>query len=441
MANRVKRLEKELTLVKVENQFRGRFKKEKVKRKEGLRPALLLLVNARSKEAFGSHPLEKDLVSIFLALEKLRFRDVNLHQNFLQILAYPKPFFNKLIFYERLLEDFFELEICRNFATWQRPKSKDQVVIFKNLFCHLFVKYKIPVCLDEILDKYGSWECHKFQTATQILFHMVKGNGLHHFPGLPFKINSKVNYHFFNAPSQLDLYQAICWAMLIGKQVPYSIALKIVHKLGVLQDEFIWYKWLDDLIFFLNRFKDISQKDLKSIMDFFITQQSEKVCVHIPGLKDTIDVPPLYPGFKLKGRSVASVLRFCEEWKKYINLIKDIGKGANFKTSRFQPFRMSYGKTLVVIKQVKSVRGLVKEGKLMNHCVATYAGECASGESTIWTMKLYPPNQKAKKALTIEVLEENGFINEALGQFNRAASGLEEKWLVKWAEQEGLERS
>ncbi len=439
MANRAKRLEKELKLIEEERQFRGRFKIEKVQRKQSVEPLLLLLVNAKNKEAFKNHSLKNRLTNIFADMNKLKFGHENLYQNFRQILICPKPVFSHLLAYERLLEVFFKIEVYRSFATWQRPKSRDEAVVFKNLFYHLFVKYRIPLCMDKILERYNLTDYREGEIAIQLLFHMVKGDGLHHFEYFfPFKVNSKINYHFFNAPAQLDLLPAIWWARLISMEVPYSISLKIIHELSELSDELCWYDWLDDLIFFIKRFKNIEHKDLKRIMEFYISQKAENIDLCIPGIKDTVEVLPLYPDFKLKGRSVASALRFCEEWKNYIQLIKAIGKGADFKPSKFQPFRTCHGKTIVVIKQIRNIQALVREGKQMNHCVASYAGECASGESSIWTMKLYPLKGKMKKALTIEVLEKSGKVNEALGKFNRSPSKLEEQWLAAWTEREGI---
>ena len=150
-----------------------------------------------------------------------------------------------------------------------------------------------------------------------------------------------------------------------------------------------------------------------------------------------INVPSLYPDFKLKGRSVASVLRFNEEWISYLKLIKGVGVG-NFSSSKFKPFRTYHKKSLVTIKQIMNAKDLIKEGKIMSHCVATYAGECAKGDSSIWSLKIRSSNKKVKNVLTIEILENEKHINEALGKCNRNATKLEHQWLKAWAEKEGL---
>jgi len=432
MANRAKRLEKELALKKVENQFRGRFKKEKVKRKEGLKPSLILLANATSEGDFEKQTLKKKCTHIFLLMKKLEFKNKKSYQNFRQLLQYPKPVFNNLTFYKRILETLFELKICKSFQTWTPPKSKNEVVVFKSIFYHLFVKYKIPNSLDKVLESF-CYNYHQGLFHHELLIHMVKGKGLHHFPKLRLKVNSKVNFLFFNAPAQLNLVKAIWWATIRGKQVPYSLALKITHELKGVGHHNRWFEWLDELIFFLNRFKDISLNDLNKIMEFFIAQKKDNFYVYVSGIDERIFVPALYPDFQLKGRSVTSVLRFYDEWIGYINLMKEIGKGGDFQPSKVQPFRLNLGKTLVLIKQIKNVPSLIKEGKTMNHCVATYAGKCASGHSSIWTMKLHLPNNKIKKALTIEILEKEKTINEALGKHNRDSTDVEDKWLKAWA--------
>ena len=434
MANRAKRLERELTLVKVENQFRGRFKKEKVKRKEGLKPTLTLLASATSTIDFLGKDCSEFYKNIFLKMEKLKLINKTAHQNFIQILQYPKPLFRCITSYNRILETFFELEINKPFRTWAPPKSKDDVIVFKKLFYHLFVKYKLPTSFDKSLEQYyfqynggGFW-------GDKLLLHMVKGGGLHQFKKLPIRVNSKVNYLFLNTPAHLDLLDAIRWAIFRNKKVNPSLASKMIHQI---EWDAYWPEWLDELIFFLNRFKDINQNDLKRILEFFIYQKQGVFYVDSPGV-DGISVAPLYPDFALKGRSIASVLRFYEEWKSYLNMIKGIGENKDFKPSSFQSFRIHHGKMLVTIKQIKNVKELFEEGKKMKHCVGTYAGHCVNSHSSIWTMKLHLPNKKVEKALTIEVLEKEKSINEALGKCNRDATDLENKWLEAWAKREQL---
>ena len=300
------------------------------------------------------------------------------------------------------------------------------------------MKYKIPNSLDIVLKDYcyNNFDYLRFQH--ELLIHMVKGKGLHHFSKLSIKANSKVNFHFFNAPTHFDLMKTIWWAAIRSKKVAASLASKIVHSFDDIYTYTGWYEWMDDLIFFLNRFKDIDPKDLKNILEFFISQKKDEFYIDLPALEDRVEVSALYPDFKLKGRSVASVLRFCEEWKRYINLIKGMGDSKDFKKSTIQPFRIYNGKTLVTIKQIRNVKELFKEGKQMSHCVGTYAGKCVKASSSIWTMKLHLPNKKVKKALTVEILENEKSINEALGKGNRPSTDLENKWLKAWAAREEL---
>ena len=438
MANRAKRLEKELILLKVENQFKGWLKKEKVKRKEGLRPGLILLANATSNADFVNTPSKRALENMFYIMEKLKIKDEGAYQIFLQVLRYARPLFKHITVYKNFLAVLFELEVFKSFKTWIPPKSKDEVVVFKSLFYHLFVKYKIPVSLDSILKRY----CYNFDYENKLEFrllnHMVKGGGLHQFSDLPIKVNSKVNNLFFNTPTQHNVMQSIWWAAIRSKKVDASLASKIVHNIKNISSHAAWFDWLDDLIFFLNRFKDISQNDLKKILDFFILQKQGCFYIDSSEVDDSIEVLPLYPDFKLKGRSVASVLRFHEEWKNYLDMIKGIGKRKDFKSSEIKSFRIYHGKTLITIKQIKNVKELFKEGKKMSHCVGTYAGKCADNSSSIWTMKQHLPNKKVEKFLTIEILEKEKIINEALGKSNRAATDLENKWLKAWAEKEQL---
>lgn len=127
MANRAKRLERELTLLEVENQFRGRFKKEKVRRKQGLRPVLILLLDATSENDFESSIYSgKTVVHIFLLMKKLELINEESVRDFRQLLQYPKSVFRYLIPYLRILETLFELEVCRSLDT-EHPKIERRI--------------------------------------------------------------------------------------------------------------------------------------------------------------------------------------------------------------------------------------------------------------------------------------------------------------------------
>ena len=89
------------------------------------------------------------------------------------------------------------------------------------------------------------------------------------------------------------------------------------------------------------------------------------------------------------------------------------------------------------IRQLRSHRELCAEGEAMEHCVATYDGDCRRGASSIWTMRC-DDVEGVHRRLTVEVLSRARLIHEALGLENRDATDEERDVLRLWANREGL---
>ena len=97
MANRTKRLESELALLEIEDQFKKSFKKEKVKRKRSLRPHLIFLADAETITNYRNCPHRKMSKRIFSLMKKLQAKDESKYFIFQKILRYPKQLFLSLI--------------------------------------------------------------------------------------------------------------------------------------------------------------------------------------------------------------------------------------------------------------------------------------------------------------------------------------------------------
>ena len=92
------------------------------------------------------------------------------------------------------------------------------------------------------------------------------------------------------------------------------------------------------------------------------------------------------------------------------------------------------------IRQIRRPELLREEGKVMEHCVATYEQCCQSQKTTIWSMtrKIFDGKARTRdRVLTIEVAPRR-LIKQALGLRNRGAKKVEREILNRWAEQENL---
>ncbi|MFK8008250.1 MAG: PcfJ domain-containing protein [Saprospiraceae bacterium] len=438
MANKKKRIERELTLVRDRELLKSQLKKEKQQRKDGLKSFLEIYLKAKKPNDFRNEARKNQLLFLFRKARYLKSRNKKGYQTFLKMLSFPKPIFSQVYFYEKMASSFVIQTPCRSLESWKMPKSKNDNVLFKSLFCHLLVAYKIPNAVDDIIDRfirfYLTMECKE----VEIMFHMIKGKGIHKFPRLQLEMNSKMNFLLNHAPLHFNLPRTMWWAKIKSMGVSNSIAAKLVDNFYI-QIETEWNEWYDDLIFFLNRFSDISKSDLKKILDFIIAQKKNGINIHLNNCEEEAWVPALFPEFKFKGRTVVSVLKYVEKWRAYVQLAKDAGVGGEFKVSPIQSMRIKQGKRLIRIRQITNLKSLALEGNKMNHCVATYAGECLSGTSSIWSMNEILAVGKMKRLITIEVEEKTKKVLQASGNSNRDLYEIEKKWLKKWVEKEELE--
>lgn len=437
MANKKRRIEQELTLVRDRELLKVRFKTEKQKRKVGQKIFLETFLKAEKPNDFNGVPRKKEYLFLFRRVRHLKNVNLNRYQVYVKILKTSKPIFSRVHFYEKIASCFIKQAPCRTFESWKMPKSKNDNVIFKSLFSHLLVPYKIPYVIDETINRYVRYYLTDDSKEVEIMFHMIKGRGIHKFPRLKLEMNSKMNFLLNQVPSHLRLPKAMWWAKMKSMGVSYSIASRLVDNFYInINTE--WIEWYDDLIFFLNRFPEIGKSDLKKILDFIIAQKKDGIYIHLNNCEEEVRVTALFPEFKFKGRTVTSVLKYVEKWRAYIQIAKDAGVGGEFKISPIKSIRIKQGKRLIRIRQITNLKNLALEGSKMNHCVATYAGECLSGASSIWSMNEILAVGKMKRLITIEVEEETKNVEQASGKSNRELHEIEKKWLQMWIGKEGL---
>jgi hypothetical protein len=73
------------------------------------------------------------------------------------------------------------------------------------------------------------------------------------------------------------------------------------------------------------------------------------------------------------------------------------------------------------------------EGQAMSHCVATYAGSCAAGRTSIWSLKVADAYDRELRLLTLEVWNSTRQIVQARQKFNKEASPKELSIVNRWA--------
>ena len=105
-----------------------------------------------------------------------------------------------------------------------------------------------------------------------------------------------------------------------------------------------------------------------------------------------------------------------------------------FKKSGIHEYRQKTGENkqdVWLIRELLSGAELIKEGREMRHCVASYARACAAGWCSIWAME-YVTSKGVTKRQTIEV-DSDKTIVQARGQSNSYPTKSEFSVIQKWA--------
>jgi hypothetical protein len=92
----------------------------------------------------------------------------------------------------------------------------------------------------------------------------------------------------------------------------------------------------------------------------------------------------------------------------------------------------------VVLEELTESRRLTEEGKLMKHCVGSYAYYCAKGKSAIFSLRKYSGGILLDIMATIEVNLALQRVVQAKAKMNKPISEEAKKYMESWAMHEGL---
>src|SRR5262249_22171563 len=80
---------------------------------------------------------------------------------------------------------------------------------------------------------------------------------------------------------------------------------------------------------------------------------------------------------------------------------------------------------------------LFTEGRAMRHCVASYAGSCTTGRTSIWSLRKSTESGRAIRLGAMEVSNRSGTIVQVRGRCNRLPTEGELALLASWGEAGG----
>jgi hypothetical protein len=306
---------------------------------------------------------------------------------------------------------------------------------FSSLAHHLFARYPVPNFMSSVWFDTEPWK-----RLPQHEWYKQMGLGKNiRTVSLPLRFTKAMSHLFSQAPDHFTVFAALRWAQVRGLGGNEELARAVViTRLGrAFRNEDFWEMVLH---FFISHPR-LDLVHVGPIVDFLQAQKFATTDgVSAEGVFGKR--PPPQPDYTMKGRTVASILRQVEEWHRQLGQ-EATEPDLSWSRSRFKEYRMVEGCEILqnmrvwTITELLTSRELFLEGQAMRHCVASYAGQCAKKQTSIWSMQV-ENRQGRHRVLTIEVDLTKKVIRQARKKLNRLPQGVEREVLKHWATQEGL---
>jgi PcfJ-like protein len=246
-------------------------------------------------------------------------------------------------------------------------------------------------------------------------------------------------HHFMQAPADCTVEAALRWGQVHALGGDARLVRAVVGtRLGTSFDhDRFWASVVRFLI--ANPMLDLAH--VGPIIDYIHHQKfTPQEVIVAPGVVERKSSPQ--PDFTMKGRTPASLLRQVEAWHRTLAKVQQ--PKAEWPTSGIESFEFvegtERGGTLKIwtITELLSTKSLVAEGRVMKHCVGSYARSCAHGVCSIWSLEVESIDGRSK-VLTIEVQSATKLICQARGKCNALPAEKHRGILRRWAEQAGLQ--
>jgi hypothetical protein len=329
---------------------------------------------------------------------------------------------------------YFYRDFIRPIYTWQ-PKDESRRNVFASLVHHLLAKYETPFFMNSVWLRKRNYIALRFQNWH---FRMANGYSFRKLNDL-IVMTKKMEHYILHAPDHFTPEESIRYAQVLGlggkKDLAYAI---IATRLGKYfeHEEF----WRTVIQFFI-KVKDLNMDYVNPIVDFLYHIKIAKREVHTDN--DILYLDPPKPNFSMKGRTFNSIMRLVEAWHTELATItnRSTFKWTKSRINDYQYLEETHNPAIAhriwSITELLTSSELELEGKMMRHCVSTYAYDCFQKKTTIWSMKK-EVNNIVRRVLTIELDPFSRTILQARGKCNLKPDRKSYKILMKWFDKERL---
>ena len=325
----------------------------------------------------------------------------------------------------------YEREWCRHPSDW-KPRSHNIEKQVSSLAAHLLCEYEPPAFM------VGVWYA-KNRTRQRWYIHLGHGQSIRTAPGLPVSLTKRMAHWFTQAPDHLSPLAAIRYGQVCALGGDRRIANAI---LGTrMATDFRDDQFVLELIRFFTRNPMLDTAHYQPIIDYIWNQKYENQAVFVARGVVEQNGPP-QPGFSMGGRTPGTLLRQVEEWHTRLGRT---AKGGLIQWARsgIPDFELVEGKresrTMRIWRIIELVSSLEleEEGRILGHCVASYASSCHRRVSSIWSVRCESATGVAR-LLTVELEMKGRAIVQVRGLRNRLPQPNEMAVMSRWARANGL---
>jgi hypothetical protein len=318
-----------------------------------------------------------------------------------------------------------------------RPRGLEARWQLHALIRHLLARYDVPIFMN------SAW--HEELTEPGVVhqrwfIHVAQGQNLRTAEGLPIPLTRKQAHLYLQAPGDFGMLGAFRWAQIIdlgGDEAMVRRVLTTRLRTEFAHDEF----WVSVFRWFIAH-PLLDPAHLGPIIDYVYNQRFVATVPNpLARVRGQPGLVPAQPDLTLKGRDPVALVRAVGEWHRHLARHRT-ERPTSWHPSGIEPLRLEEveGETrrTYTITELLSSRELDEEGCAMGHCVGSYAGSCASGRSSIWSLKLLGPAAQAARLLTVEVSNQARQIVQARQRLNALPEPKEMAILARWAAEAGL---
>lgn len=336
--------------------------------------------------------------------DRKKLKDVLLHLNAVSDLLKEEKLIHAV--YNMFLFNGYWIN---NLIGW-KPTARLAEAQLKELAAYLFCRYKVPAFL---------FQCFNETVNTRYVYwfiHIGTGGKVKEVGNIPIPFTQKMAHYFLQAPDKLTIPEALRWAQVRGLNGDYLLAEKIAYSWlssKPYADEDFWEQFIR-LVINAGMF---NQNKLTELIDY------------------TREMKRANGNYSLKGRTLETMFRQSDIWHKQFS---NSWSNQVWKPCGINGFRVEKKSELILLEELTEAKLLSEEGKVMKHCVGSYAFYCMKGKSAIFSLRKYTAGVLLDVMATVEVHVASQRIVQAKAKMNRPISYEARKYMEAWATHQHL---